>query len=159
MENINLIRKLAWSFHYSTGVDWNDLFQEASLAYYNALETYNPERGKITTHAWYCITNHLKNYLKEQEDYKCKKYEGELSSLEDTILTQHPAETASDFWESLTEDAKQIAEIVLSSSKKFVVLPPEDIDKKIENLAKRQLRDWPKHRVQNGINELRLACQ
>jgi RNA polymerase sigma factor (sigma-70 family) len=159
MENINLVRKLAWSFHYSTGVDWNDLFQEASLAYYNALETYDPERGKITTHAWYCITNHLKNYLKEQEDYKCRKHEGELSSIEDSVLNQHPAQIASDFWESLTEDAKQIAEIILASSKKFVVLPPEQVEERVKNLAEFKLRNWSKYRIQNGIDELKLACQ
>ena len=96
-KHVNLIRKIAWSFHRSTGLEWDDLFQEAAVAYYESLESYDESRGKITTHAWNCISNRLKNYLKEQEEYKARKSEEELFSIEDVEMTRHPAEMASDF--------------------------------------------------------------
>jgi len=155
-DNINLVRKIVWSFHHSSGLEWDDLFQEAAIAYYEALKTYDNSRGKITTHAWHCITNRLKNYLKEQEEYKSRKYEGELCSLEDVILTRHPAQTASDFWESLTEDTKEIANIVLTTPKKFVCLPYDKVEERIFHLMER--RGWPTERTQRSLQDLRLAC-
>lgn len=152
MDNTNLIRKIAWSFHYSTGVDWNDLFQEANIAYYTALKTHDPNRGKITTHAWVCITNHLKNYLKEQEEYKYT-----MISLEEMLPTHHPAQVASDFWESLTEDAKQISNLILASPKKYVVLTSKQAEERIEHIMNRQ--GWTEKKIKNGLHDLKLACQ
>ena len=41
----NLIRKISWSFHYTTGVDYDELYAEASLAYCEAMNDWSPERG------------------------------------------------------------------------------------------------------------------
>ena len=159
MENINLIRKIAWDFYKTTRVEWDDLFQEAAIAYFEALKTYDPDRGKITTHAWYCITNHLKNYLKEQEEYKCRKFNGELTSIEEAIRSEHPAQIASDFWEGLTEDAKVIAEIVLDSAELFVVLPVEQAEERIKNIMHYNgSHKWPNIKIEKGIQELKKAC-
>ena len=70
MENINLIKKIANSFAVTTGLSYEDLFQEASLAYLEASRTYNPSRGKLSTHIWHCIHNHLKTYLKQENEYR-----------------------------------------------------------------------------------------
>ena len=50
MKHLNLIRKIAWSFHKTTGLDWDELFQEATLSYLKALKTYDKKRGAITTY-------------------------------------------------------------------------------------------------------------
>jgi len=157
MNNLNLIRKIAWSFHRSTGIDWDDLFQEAVLAYLEAERTHKPDRGKMTTHAWTCITNRLKNYIKEQEDYKSRKHGEELCSIEDTILTRHPAQMASDFWEALSDDAKDIANIVLATPKKFLWIPAEQVHRRIHNIL--SCRGWCKNRIQNGIFRITTVCQ
>ena len=157
MNNINLIRKIVWSFHRTTNIEWDDLFQEAALAYLEAERTYNPKKGKITTHAWYCITNRLKNYIKEQEEYKGRKHGEELCSIEDVVLTKHPAQIASDFWEALTEDAKDIANIVLSTPKKFVYSTTEQNKRRIWNVL--TFRGWHKHRIKNGLQDICSACQ
>ena len=35
---INLLRKIAWSFHKTTGLEWDNLFSETIQAYYKAME-------------------------------------------------------------------------------------------------------------------------
>lgn len=63
MENLNLIRKIAWSFFYTTGLEYEDLFSEACLAYCECVKKYDKNKSKITTFAHIHIRNHLINYI------------------------------------------------------------------------------------------------
>ena len=148
MENINLIRKIAWSFHNSTGEEWDDLFQEAALAYLEALKTYNPKKGKITTYMWWCITSHLKNYLKLKE-----KQTGHLQPEENLPDTKPAVPTN---LENLTEDAQQIADMIVQNFVKYSTINPQQAGKEI---AKQMFREkqWSWSKVRSGIQDLRLA--
>lgn len=93
MKHINLLRKIAWSFHQTSKLDFDDLFQEAYLAYDKALKNYDPDKGKLTTFIWYCIHSHLKNYLKEEN-----KYHNRLCDIKEAMnkeINQIP------FWEKI----------------------------------------------------------
>jgi len=80
MDNLNLVRKIAWNFHYKTHLNRNDLFQEAYLAYYKAMKTYDPSKGNISTYVYSCISSKLKNYAKLE-----KKYQEPLCSLDEIL--------------------------------------------------------------------------
>jgi len=147
MNNINLIRKIAWSFHKTTGKDWEDLFQEATLAYLEALHTYDPERGKITTYMWWCITSHLKSYLRKEATLTNHIY-----SIED-IPTDLPVFNPSLF-ESLTEDGQQIAKTVLKCPKKFVTCPRPTAYKRLHRVLSN--KGWKTERVRRGIKDLEV---
>ena len=147
MENLNLIRKIAWSFHSTTGLDWDDLFQEAALAYFEALNQYDPSRGKITTFMWYTITNHLKNYLKKQQ-----KWNGNIVSI-DEVKNQSTVDNL--LFESLSRDAGQIAKVVLSSPKTFTGMPTDIARRHVTRVMIR--RGWSWRRVWCGIRDLKLA--
>jgi len=152
MNDVNLIRKIAWSFHRSTGLDWDDLFQEGYLAYMLALKTYDPTKNiKITTHAWHCIVSHLKNYLKEEKGWR-----NPLDHIDDIKLTKHPAVTASPFWEGLSDDAQQIADLIIRRSAMFIGPPPHEAYKRI--YATMEGRGWSRTRTRKGIKELTLSC-
>jgi hypothetical protein len=84
--HLNLIRKIAWSFYNSTGIEWQELFSEASLAYCEALQSYNPERGKITTHLWNCMKSQLLNFIKQEN-----KYRSPLCPLNGTEVINSPS--------------------------------------------------------------------
>lgn len=59
----------------SPDIDEDDLHQEASLAFLNAIDTYNSEAGfAFTTYAGNCIKNHIINYLKKQNCENQKKF-------------------------------------------------------------------------------------
>lgn len=153
IENVRLIKKIANSFSYTTNVEYDDLFQEASLAYLEALKTYDPTRGKITTHMWTCIHNHLKNYIEEEEKSKCKKHNGELYSIEELEVNIPVA--CVPFWENLNKEAQEIASIVLSSQKEFIALPPDEAQIQIVKTMLNKGWDWAK--IYLGIKNLKLT--
>ena len=145
MQNINLIRKIAWSFHKTTGEDWEDLFQEAALAYLEAMRSYDPSRGKISTYMWWCVTSRLKSYLRKESTLT-----NHLCSIEDT-LADVPVYNSLVF-ESLTNDTQQIARTVLLCPKKFVVSKRSSAYRRLRRVFRH--RGWERDRVARGIKDL-----
>jgi RNA polymerase sigma factor (sigma-70 family) len=146
MENVNLIRKIALSFSLTSGLDFDDLFQEASLAYLEAMRTYDPKRGKITTHLWHCIQNRLISYLREEEKEK-------VFSIDDvdvnTIENSHP------YFENLTMNAIKIADVILNSPNEFVCLTKDDAIKKVKKLM--WYEGWDLRKIRIGLSDLKVA--
>ena len=146
--NIDLIRKIAWSFHWTTNEDWDDLFQEAALAYCEALKTYNPNKGKITTYMWHCISSHLVNYLRLQE-----KQTGHIQlEEEETEVSFLP----NNFIESLSQDAQWVAEMVVGNPSKYLADTPQGARKKIADSIFLE-RQWSWSKIRSAIQDLRLA--
>lgn len=70
---INLINERAWSFHNTTGIDFDELQAQATLAYLEAISAFdNNKRVKLTTFAYEVITNNLISFCKmyKQSDLK-----------------------------------------------------------------------------------------
>ncbi len=141
-DNINLVRKVAWSFHKTTGVEWEELFSEACLAFVLSLRSYNPKKGKLSTHIQTCVTNQLINFTKQ--------YHNIIPSSdlldEDTFYCQENV-TITPFFEtlsSLSEEAQYVCNMILSS--------PEEFLEESKKLARRHIIDklrkkgwsWPK---------------
>lgn len=144
-QNIQLIRKLAWSFHQTTGYDYDDLFQEAALAYCLCLKQWNPDRGKLSTFMWRSITGHLTNYLAKQK--KQPLAEVPLKKVNKTVEMDS-------LFEMLSNGAMEVARVVLSSPRPFVTRP-ENAGKRIISLMSR--RGWSKYRSKAVIKELQIA--
>lgn len=142
MENLNLIRKIAMSFSLTTGIDFDDLCQEASLAYLEAIKTYNPNKGKISTYVWHCIHNRLKNYLKQEEKNKALSFE----DIEVSLATKQIP-----FWERLSNDAQKLANIVIASPDKFLNLRKTARLKAIKNEAQ-----WGKTKFEKVLSEIKF---
>jgi len=152
MENINLIRKIAWSFHKSTGLDYDDLFQEAYLAYEYAMETYDPKREVyLSTFLWNHIANQLSSYFRREKDIK----EPFVSIEEHPNLQYLASKPAPPYYENLSKEAQGIAELVLSAPKVFVAVSTEDALARIERTMIR--KGWTKTKVLIGIRDLQLA--
>ena len=148
MENINLIRKIAWSFHRTTGAEWDDLFQEAAMAYCEALKTYNPKKGKVTTYVWWCITSHLKNHLKLEQ-----KQKGHIFLMEEMMAESIAAVNN---YETLSKDAQKIAKIIFQNPVKYSLMTPISARKELARLMYQKER-WEWNRVRTGLRELRMA--
>lgn len=130
VENINLIRKLAWSFHKSTGIDWNDLFQEASLAYLEALRTYDPAKGKITTHAWHTISNQLKTYIERE-----RRVNPPCLDLEEA---RHVSLSYTWLWESLPVETHDVVGVILDNPEKLIGLDLKDARVKLRMILNQE---------------------
>lgn len=150
MENINLIRKIAWSFHHSTGLDWDDLFQEAALAYLEGLNSYDSSKGKLTTHMWHCMTSKVTDYLRQ---------EGKINTLLDPIEDYDfpaPNSYQPTFFEELTKDAQEIAKIIINLSPVFLCLSSDQAEDKIKRIL---LEDgWSPRKIRIGLRDLKYVC-
>jgi DNA-directed RNA polymerase specialized sigma24 family protein len=144
MENEKLIKKIAWSFAQTTGLEYDDLYQEASLAYLEALSSHDPSRGRITTHLHTCVSNRLKNYIKKQEKFL---------PLDD--LDFDKPHSSSPFWEELSRNALSVAEIILESPEGFLRLTKRESTKKVKKILLE--KGWGQRRIQKGFNELKIA--
>jgi hypothetical protein len=82
--HLNLLRKLAWSFHFTTGMDREELFSEASLAYCEAMQNYDSKKGRSSTYMWNCVKSHLLNVVKRENKYRLP-----LHSLENMEIYSH----------------------------------------------------------------------
>jgi hypothetical protein len=142
----NLIKKLARSFSNTTGLCYDDLFQEATLAYLEALRTYDKDRGAVSTHVWWCVSNHLKNYIK-------KENEEVVSSIPFEELDQSVVSIP--FWERLSNDAIRVANIVLDSPQTFLQLGKTHSPAKIKEILLRE--GWDKKKIRQSIFEIKIA--
>lgn len=146
MIHIDLLRKIAWSYHNSTGFDWDDLFQEATIAYLRAIETWDESKGKPSTYIWRCVNFHLNHFLWTYEKQT-------IPSIPLDMVTYPPSHAPIPFWEALSSEAQEIAKFVLSRAIEFVVLPQQEAQEKIQLLLLTQ--GWNKHKVEKGLTDLR----
>jgi len=147
MENLNLIRKIAWSYHHTTGVELDDLIQEASLAYIEAMRKYDPERGKISTFVWHTINNHLRNYLKKELEWR--GLSTELDGVDQTYTQTH--------WsESLSEDAIHVAQLLFWSPRTMRTLSVRSVRKQLFLYMTKKKR-WSTKRVNQAFRDLRMV--
>jgi DNA-directed RNA polymerase specialized sigma24 family protein len=140
-----LLRKIAWSFSMSTGLELDDLYQEANLAYLEALRTHNPAKGSISTHVWHCVHNHLKDYI----DVELKHHVERIDDIEITYSNNS-------FWDNFTKDVTEIVSIVLDKPLEFD-MPDWDVQRcrqvDYQKQIKSKLSDiltgkgWSKNRI------------
>lgn len=138
-----LLKKITYSFHQTTGIEFDDLFQEAAYAYCEALKTYNPTRGKITTHVWWCVQNRLKDYIKENKT--------DCVSLEN--IKYNKSQDINYFIDQLTIEGFQIAKLILKSPKQFYIRSQEDAIQRIKAIL--QNNGWNDNKIELGINDLK----
>jgi len=163
MQDINLLRKIAWSFHKSTGLNWDDLFQEAYIAYQHAIQHYNKSKKiKLSAFIWIHVSNQLKSYYQRELDFvhplkkaysKALYANINLSSwipLEEKYCDQHFE------LEELSKDAQKIAQIVIATPRKFLHLSQIEVRRRLENILCKQ--GWSKERVLKGIQDLKRVC-
>jgi hypothetical protein len=152
ISNVNLIRKIAWSFHKTTGIEWEELFSEALFKYVLLLKEYDLEedssKGKISTYIWTSISNGLKSYIEQKgKIYQPLEHIDNIDELDWNNYNSSP------FWEGLTEEAQGVARLVIKYSEHFVCLTPEQVEQRIYYILIRM--GWKKEKILSGINNLK----
>ncbi|OQC75345.1 MAG: Sigma-70 region 2 [Spirochaetes bacterium ADurb.Bin001] len=115
-EDLNIIRKLVWSYVRSTGLEFDDLYSEASLIYLEALPTYNPNKGKKSTFIWNVIRNKLNNILKKKSEIPADMEA--MKTLIEGTWEVNPEQIiiANEAWEelfnTLSQDAKEVYNVI-----------------------------------------------
>ena len=146
IENLGLIQKIAWSFHLTTGLDFEELVSEGIVAYATGMEDYDPKKGALTTFMWHHISNKLKEYVKKE-----KKFAEGRVSIEDIDI---PSDSTPLF-ERLTPEAQEIARIVLSQSRHCVVAPRESVYSSISHILHGM--GWQDRKIDKGFYDIQIA--
>jgi len=154
MTNLNLIRKVAWSFHKTTGLPFEELFSEASLAYAEAFSSFDPQKNiKFSTWAYKNMRQHLINFVKREYSF----YSFHLPVEESELLSQYERNNPiammefRDWLKRLPSDLQTIAETVLEDSSPN--LPPKKEKGKVIKKLREKGWSWP--RIRNGIRGMK----
>lgn len=156
--NISTARKLAWSFARTTGLDVDELFQEACLAGLKAEEqsSYDPSRGATKdTFLYWKMKTGLLDYIKK---LRREKEKGEDIPVGDDI--QVGTEVRYGFLDevnNLSRAAQEAWNMLYKNPHEYLALG----SKKARGELKTQLREqgwsWPK--IRQALNELRSLAR
>ena len=155
MKDLNLIHKITWSFHHTTGIDYRELFSEASLGYCEAMKSYNADKGSsFSTYAWKVINHQLIDFIRKEKNKPIP-----LSKASDpiygTYITVQP-EIEGEFWKSLPPLCQELANVILSHIEEV----PDDIAPtlargKIVTILREQ--NWPWSKIWNSFREMKTV--
>ena len=150
-EHLNLIRSLVWNLHKASGIDWDELFAEASLAYFVKLERYYEKKGigKKSTMLITYISNKLLNFIQKENDNSFLQLEGLESEF--LIIEQIPF---FELFDALSEDSKIIVNMILKEPHIYLSLP----SKMARGLVVRNLIEemgWIVDRSWKGVRRLK----
>ena len=153
VNDLNLVRKVAWSFTRTTGQEFDELFSEAALAYLEALKRYDPEKASFSTWAVKFMTNQLISFCAKEEAYS------QFFEFSDTTtLGQENQERDYLFKEwivSLPHDLQLICKIIFSAPSEILAESP----KASRGRLIRKLREcgWSWVRIWDGVREMKRA--
>lgn len=163
MEYMNLLKKLAWSFHKSTGLDWDDLFQEAYIAYKYAMDHYDPNAGaNLTTFLCVHINNQLRTYYQRELKYAyplTNAYRKDVKAHNNLMAWVTPEEVSyqTSFKEKLTKDSQELADVALMYSKQLIKISgKKQIEKQLIRIMRK--KGWQRDRIVSSISNLKYAC-
>lgn len=137
-------KKIAWGFQRTTGIEWEELFGEACLAYARAIPKYNPKKSSFRTWIYTCMRSHLSLFCSNNQNGKKRE------PLHDNIAALQPTPSRIDF---LSKDAQLVCKIVVESPTKFYQVSPKLARQEIKN----QLRTigWKWRRIFNTFREIK----
>ena len=150
MENIKMIQKIARSFHKTSGLEYEELLGEATVAYFESIETYEPERGALSTWAWACMTKHLLYYLQTQIRWnrnKCPDPRKPMEWVDSHFLWE--------FMESLPKDSKLICKMILDSPEEFLGEARKETIGQVESYLRKQ--GWAWRKIRNGLQGIKKS--
>jgi len=158
-EVLLLLRKIAWNFvQRCPGLEFDDMFSEACVAYLHCVHRYDPSRGNMSTFLWHSVTNHLNTLLSKSSFYM--ENSSELpESIQDPNTGPEEAVLArerwTEWWNMLTPEARVIVELTFSKADSA----PTDKPKLFRGVLVKALRSrgWSWTRIWKGLREVKLA--
>jgi len=145
IEHLNLIRKIVWSYVNSNpGLEFDDLFSEACIAYLEAIGDYDSTKSKISTFIWTVISNQLNNVIRSEynrmsvevvTDEIERNYKEFGTSPEYLFLAK---EQVGEILEKMSPEAIAICNIILNENDVYL---PVDKPKNCRGVIFKLLRD------------------
>lgn len=117
---MDLVRKLAWSFHRTTGIDFEDLVQEACLTWHAYVEDnpkYDPRRMALTSYAYLCIRSGFLTMASKRQHFVGLPEDFELSN---DNPSPEDREIFIDGLRSLSKEANLIVKMIFEAPDEFL---------------------------------------
>lgn len=159
MEDIGVIRKVVWSYiKTNPGLEFDDLFSEAYIAYLEAKLSYNPAKGKRSTFIYRVVDNRLKSLLSREREREVKEAESEILWLKDPPQTPEQIVIAQERWleilSILSPEAKAVCSIVINESSIYL---PIDKPKQCRGIIINELRKrgWGWNDIWSSFKEIK----
>ena len=152
-----LLHKFAWSYRNTTGIEEEELFSEACVAYMTAIMTYDvTKETKLSTWISYCVKNRLNSFVSTFHSDKVftvfdeEKWESfPANDMFDSIFS------FSDIYKQLSPKAKFVCNMVLDAQETLDGIPPKlargEIQRKLRQIG------WVWSDIWGTFNELKRA--
>lgn len=162
---INMIHDIAWKFfRQNPDLNYDDLFAEAALAYCEAQNRFDPTRGaKETTMAYAYMKNALIAFVNTANETRGHlplnehgylnnqgKENGELREPQVAVPFLPPI---SELLQEMTEEAKEICQMILDAPEQYAGFLPKDCRGKIYRKLRERGWTWPK--IWKGFAEIK----
>ncbi len=158
---LNIVRKVVWSYARSTGLDFDELCSEAYLAYLEAAPSYDPARGKKSTFIWNVVRNHINSLLKAKKEIPVDKEAIDILIEERDELNPEQVVLAEESWrelfESLSPDAKMIC-LLMNSGEVYL---NTDKPREARGIIARELkaRGWSESKIWATFREIKQTLK
>ena len=158
---LNIVRKVVWSYARSTGLDFDELCSEAYLAYLEAARSYDPARGKKSTFIWNVVRNHINSLLKAKKEIPIDKEAMETLLEGREELDPERLIIAEEGWEelfnSLSPEAKMICLLVNNGG----VYLNTDKPREARGIIARELkaRGWVENKIWATFREIKQTLK
>lgn len=153
-----LIKKICWSWHKTTGIDFETLEAEANAAFAECQNSHDPQRGKFSTLLWHAIESRFKNLITPRQ-----KYNGVEVNLEKMALAgNHNPERNCIFKnavENLSAEAKMIINTVLGAPADLIEMLPCPRISKHQLQKYLRLKGWKIPTILKAFSEIGKALK
>lgn len=122
-----LLHKFAWSYKNTTGIEEEELFSEACVAYMTAIMTYDATKeAKLSTWISYCVKNRLNSFVATFHSDKA------FTLFDEEKWESFPANdkfdaifSFSDIYQQLSPKAKFVCDLVINKQETLDGIPPK----------------------------------
>lgn len=135
MQDLNLIRKIAWSYaRTTTGIEFDELFSIAAIGYSKALNTHDPEQSCFSTWTWINMTRQLNDFISSQ------KPDPEYNGI--NSVTPEQEVSFKENIQSLSQEAQQVCKMIFDSPAEYISHAPKLSRGKIKNELREKGWSW-----------------
>lgn len=145
----NMLRKIAWHFHKKApSVEWSDLFQEAYIGFWWAVQQWDPKKGSFSTLLWNCASSQISTFIKTNY---IRHISEDLESVSDRFTVKH------DLNESLDQESKELMAELIKTPFDFISTSPKESEKKI--IKKMTEKGWDYLTITTSIKKITEALK
>jgi len=153
----NLIRKMAWSYNRTTGMEMEELVSEGNEVFVRCLKKYN-EKSLFSTFLHNSLKNHFNNLIKKGMAHKNT---GITQALNEFIPDNKELQEDSCIFKSkisaLSNTAKEITDIIFNAPADLLRMFPKAFLSKHQLTTYLKKKGWNERKINTAYKEIQTA--